>query len=212
MTSPRQHPGTVASSVDDNVGFHFTHDTTLTWRRPPGCHALHVDYILPPDVFADPYELDLRADDYTYTIDAYPDLERPVSAVEQRNTRLRLDVKLPSDVEHAEGVTEVALPLHGRYGLPSSRPRGEAYAVAYVPPPQAFWECGKGQDIFTIPLASAPSAKDVPLVIPIGLSDDLAFVQTGTALTVLAVFCYMAFVFSKVHNRLGIRLYQSKRE
>ncbi|EKM55806.1 uncharacterized protein PHACADRAFT_93850 [Phanerochaete carnosa HHB-10118-sp] len=199
----------IASSVDSNVGFHFTHNTRLVWRRPSGCHALYVEYILPPGIFADPYELDLRADSYTYSIDTQPDLERPVSAVEYRSTLLRLDVKLPSD---AEGVIQVALPLHGRYGLPSSAPLEEAYAVAYVSSPDAFWQCREGQDIYAIPLTTMPPAQDIPLLIPVAISDDLALVEAGTVLSVLAVFCYAAYIFSKVHNRFTVRLHQSKRE
>lgn len=225
MTSSSD-PGSVASSVDQNVGFHFTLSSNLSYRRPPGCLSLHVGYVLHPGVFADPYELDQRAESYAYTIGAMPDLERPVSAVEDHDTLLRLDLQLPSD---AEGAIEVALPLHGRYGLPSSELREEAYAVVYVPPPQAFWQCREGQgalcdapvisqltcfasDIYAIPLTTAPPAKDIPLLIPVGSSDDLVLVESGTTITVLAVFCYMALVFSKVHNRFINHLYQSKRE
>ena len=68
------------------------------------------------------------------------------------------------------------------------------------------------QDGQAISLTTIAPAQGIPLLVPVGLSDDLPFVETGTALSVLVVFGYLAVVFSRVHSRLVNGLYQSKRE
>lgn len=131
--------GNVSSTVDHNVGFHFALTTRLAYHTPARCHSLHVDYALPHGLFVDPYELDLRTDAYTYSLAATPDLERPLSAVEYRDTWLQLHVDPASVGQY--GDVHLVLPLHGRYGLPSNGPREEAYMAVSLPPPTAFWRC-----------------------------------------------------------------------
>ena len=132
-------PGNVSSSLDHNIGFHFTYSSKLAYHRPPQCSELVVDYLLPRGLFADPYELDLRSDSYSYATDIMPDLERPVSAVAEGDTALRLRLN-PSSISDS-GLVEISLPLHARYGDISESAREEAYAKLFLPFPQAFWHC-----------------------------------------------------------------------
>ena len=136
-------PGNVSSAIDHHVGFHFSLTSTLSARPPSGCDQLCLDYTLPHGLFADPYELDLRSDTYSYAMDTVPDLERPVSAVPTGDTLLRLHVN-PS-LTHSDAV-EISLPLHARYGYLSNGDREEAYARLFLPSPHAFWRCpGRGR-------------------------------------------------------------------
>lgn len=137
--SVHSQAGNISSSVDHNVGWHFTLSSRIAYNRPPGCETLHVDCTLPHGIFVDPYELDLRSESYTYSIDTVPDLERPASAVPAQSTALRLHVAPP--LIEKEGMVELALPLHARYGNPSSEVREEAYMAVHLPPPTAFWSC-----------------------------------------------------------------------
>jgi GPI mannosyltransferase 1 subunit X len=220
------HPGNVSFSVDHNVGFHFLLNSKLVFERPSRCKTLCLDYALPPGLFADPYELELHNDAYTYEIDAMPDLERPVFAVEASNTLLHLYVN--SFIGNS-GAVDISLPLHARYGYVSEGAREEAYAKLFLPTPHAFWQCPDlgimllvglrlyvlmwfSTDERTISLKTISPAQGIPLLVPVGLSDDLSFVETVTALSVLVVFGYLAVIFSRIRGRLANRLYQSKME
>ncbi|KIP02661.1 hypothetical protein PHLGIDRAFT_45244, partial [Phlebiopsis gigantea 11061_1 CR5-6] len=99
----------------------------------------HLAYALPRGVFVDPYELDQRAHLYTYTLRAPPDLEKPLSAVDDGDAELQVHVA-PASVGD-RGEIHVELPLHARYGRPAHQPRDEAYSVVRMSPPTAVWRC-----------------------------------------------------------------------
>lgn len=63
-----------------------------------------------------------------------------------------------------------------------------------------------------VPLMIASPVKAIPLLAPVGLSDDLQSVEVGTAFSVLVVFSYLAYTFYKVHSRVINHLHQSKEE
>ena len=63
-----------------------------------------------------------------------------------------------------------------------------------------------------MPLTLLPSAQDLPMYVPIGVSDDLQMVEGGTALAVLLAFAYLAYTFCSVHRRLAKHLFESKEE
>ena len=221
-------PGNLSSTLDQHIGFHFSLATVLLYHRPAHCSSLHLHYVLPHGLFVDPYELDLRTDAYTYSLSASPDLERPVSAVEHHETSLQLTLAPSAVKDH--GRLELAVPIHGRYGLPSYGPREEAYMALKLPPPTAFWRCGESGTSFPcflpvllrltfaaidhtiVPLVTSSPLQDIPLLVPVGMAEDVGFVEGGTALTVLFVSAYLLYVFSRVYSRLANDVYESKKE
>ena len=220
------HPANLSSRLDHHAGFHFSLATAVAYTRPVGCTGPHIAYALPRGVFVDPYELDLRAHEYTYDLRAPPDLEKPLSAVDDGEPSLQVHVA-PALVGD-RGELRVEVPLHARYGYPSNQPRDEAYSIIRMAPPTAFWRCGESgmsprcylsSDLLMtlpgetlLPLELSLPAADLPMYVPIGVVDDLEMVESGTALAVLAAFAYLAFVFYTVHRRLVNRLYASKEE
>lgn len=200
------HPANLSSRLDHHAGFHFTLATAVAYDRPAACSGPHLAYALPRGVFVDPYELDQRAHLYTYTLRAPPDLEKPLSAVDDGDASLQVHVA-PASVGD-RGEMHVELPLHARYGRPAHQPRDEAYAVVRMSPPTAVWRCGES----ALPLELLSPAPDLPMYVPVGVIDDLEVVEAGTALAVLAAFAYLAAVFYTVHRRLVNRLYAGKEE
>jgi hypothetical protein len=116
---------------------------------PPHC-TLHLLHTLPPELFADPYELDLYSAAYVHNLSgARTDLEAPVFALppaEQAPRALRIDVNL-EDACAAPDATltaEIEVPLHVRYGRPSAD--GRALRVD-VQPPAVFWACARPRGV-----------------------------------------------------------------
>lgn len=67
-------------------------------------------------------------------------------------------------------------------------------------------------DYNVVPLVTSSPIQDIPLLIPVGLSGDLRFVESGTALSVLFVFAYLAYIFSKVYRRLANDVYDESKK
>ncbi|KAH9972434.1 PIG-X [Lactifluus volemus] len=151
----------VVSSDDDSVllsstltstkGFHTTSITRLALRgsRPPLCN-LHLYFTLSAQLFADPYELDLRRASYTLQRFGGGNLEAPVFASGSGHgapSGLLLDLIIPEERrggDEEEGgsvvVLSVEVPLHARYGVPKTEGR-ELIDKVVLPPPEAFWAC-----------------------------------------------------------------------
>lgn len=117
-------------------GFHFT----VTTRLAPHPHApaenctLRLLHALPPDVYADRYELAQRPGLSASSLTGASDLELPVGGVDEGGSVLLLDV--PEEGESGELVVDV--PLHARYGRPSSQ---GGYHTIQLGRPVGFWVC-----------------------------------------------------------------------
>ncbi|KAF5379748.1 hypothetical protein D9615_005813 [Tricholomella constricta] len=205
----------LVSSILPKEGYHPVSTTKVTLDRPElladsKC-SLYLYLRLPPLVFVDPYELAHHESFYTFRHWGPSNLELPVSAVQQNNSHLLLDVTLSSN-SHEINVT---LPLHLRYGDLSKRsPSG--HHTAELAWPTGFLKCplSSSSAIRSLPsglphlpseissLFDAASALFIPIShsgptaadlvrVPTGAPGDLAYVEFGTAFTVLVAFCYL---------------------
>lgn len=111
--------------LDGDTPRHSTEETTRC--------TLHVAHALPSTLFADPYELELRRDQFTFLLLGEHNLEFPVHAMTGTGQRLVLNVSLSSDTREIV----VEFPLHLRYAEPG---HGGHRPVA-VPSPAPFWAC-----------------------------------------------------------------------
>lgn len=118
------------SSIRPNQGFHFFITTKTLSKPPSNCDALHLRFVLPPSVFADPYELDLHSASFSYQTSAHPDLELPVTAVDPADTIL--DISATSPV--------VTVPVHARYGR-LQESSGDAFESIRLEYPNATLFC-----------------------------------------------------------------------
>ncbi|KZT56981.1 PIG-X/PBN1 protein [Calocera cornea HHB12733] len=142
-------------SLAPSRGFHRTLSlsppTSSASARLPqetGRCILQALLFLPPQIFADPYELQQRHTDGRLGATRMwgdVELEAPVSAVDGRGTALLLDLDRDPDREEGERTgAEVEVPLHLRY----PRPVGHEQAVESggqerfaLPCPVVFWAC-----------------------------------------------------------------------
>ncbi|KAJ7640735.1 PIG-X [Mycena polygramma] len=157
--------------------------------------SLHLHYVLPRIVFVDPYELNNRADAYTFKHDGPSNLELPV-------------FPLPVD-----GTLDVEVPLHVRYGATAQA--GEApFVYTQLPWPDVFFACPtsvsseskallprmrrsfaaafEAPSTSIISLPSPPGASPFESIrTPVGNAADVARVELDTAVVVLAAFFYL---------------------
>jgi len=213
-------------------GFHPVSHTRLrlgaTACRTTSC-TLHLLHALPPEVFADPYELELYAASYAFNFSSGQgrvDLEAPVFALplsEHRGRVLHISVNTQDACAHENESEDVSLdvhiPLHLRYGLPQSDGRG--YVEASVPPPEAFWACALPDStdpraappalstiVASFPAHSlhvvdrAPGVRSQTVFIPVGDVRDLSIVEAGTVAAVLFAFIWVAWKVVRTRNRL----------
>ncbi|KAI0637300.1 PIG-X [Trametes polyzona] len=210
----------LASSVSAQ-GFHFTVSTTINVPDASDLqrHTLHVVFDLDPHVYADQYELAQRPG-YTSQFWGTTDLEKPVSAVNPNGTVLLLTADT-SELNHSRPVNiTLEVPLHVRYGrpiagtdstnafhhIPLQRPLGflasKSNSVAEVPEALRPYTALSGwpTSIHLIPDASA--AETLGVTIPVGVLDDLAWVDIGTATVMLAMFFYLLHASVRTAQRL----------
>jgi hypothetical protein len=99
----------------------------------PAC-KLHLVQTLPSGVFVDPYELQLRREEYSAVVYGELNLELPVH--EMSGEGQVVDVRVAISAEAKE--VQVELPLHLRYGVPR---KGGGMQVVEISWPEAFWAC-----------------------------------------------------------------------
>jgi hypothetical protein len=142
----------LSSTLNPTKGLHTTSTTRLALRdsssRARSC-TLHLYFSLPTQLFADPYELALRHAFYAFERFGGGNLEAPVFAPGAGGpSGLLLDVVVPEDVvdddEH-EGIIQIDVPLHARYGVPKTGV--ELMDEVVLPPPEAFWACPSSDDV-----------------------------------------------------------------
>jgi hypothetical protein len=124
------HPPTMGMILDPE-----TRKQTAPSR--PACE-LYLSQTLPSDMFADPYELELRSTEYEATVYGERNLELPVHEMSGEGQLVLLRVPLSADVRN----TTIDLPLHLRYGMPRKIFKGDSgIQTVEVPWPEAFWAC-----------------------------------------------------------------------
>ncbi|KAF9807687.1 hypothetical protein IEO21_08124 [Rhodonia placenta] len=199
-------------------GFHLTASSRIRvddWSLVAHC-SLHVLHVLPPDVYADPYELALRPA-YSSRLHPASDLELPVAAVNHSDSVLILDVHAPRTAPDVL----VDVPLHARYGNPAPA----SYHPIALPSPLAFWACPSSARTLAHPPAPPPqlqpylspemfsshaislipsSAADerADIVIPVGTPSHLPLVDIGTASVMLLMFVYLVYASISTAQRL----------
>jgi len=138
------------SSTAPADGFHLTSTTHIAFSNSDlfsNC-SLHLYFSLPPLIFVDPYELAHHARSYAFNHWGTANLELPIHAVPQNNSRLLLTVSPEHDlwnsddpnpeVNEVEFGLEIKVPLHLRYGDPRSN---SGYHTAEMDWPTGFLAC-----------------------------------------------------------------------
>jgi hypothetical protein len=132
------------SNVEEPHGFHTTSVTYVDTTRPGDSCDLHVIYLLPPEIFIDPYDLERRAQEGNgprFMLWGEVDLEAPVETVDQRGSVLLIEgpeqLSRPIDIE-----------LHLRYARPSKD--GKLYQTTHAPWPWPFWACATSRKRFAL--------------------------------------------------------------
>ncbi|CCM05331.1 uncharacterized protein FIBRA_07545 [Fibroporia radiculosa] len=211
-------PAASLSSSLSAQGFHFTYSTRVHVEdvsAVANC-SLHIVHVLPPDVYADQYELALRPG-YASSLRGTSDLERPVAAVDKNGSVLLIDVEIVEDTRYEYTVD---IPLHARYGHPAEE-SGRPYHTIILPPPLGFWACPTSElsrpfpeqlvphvspDAFAFSSISliphTPSDERAEVTIPVGKLGDLAMVDIGTAAVMLIMFSYIVVVSIRTARRL----------
>ncbi|KAJ6459737.1 PIG-X [Mycena vitilis] len=208
------------------------HPVFKTSVKAPGygnC-SLHLHYALPSIVFADPYELSNRADEYTFKYNGPSNLELPVFALPAAKDGLDEDVaaELLLTITHPlpeDGASEVEVPLHVRYGATARA--GEApFVHTQLSWPDAFFACPtsvyggskallprmhpsfaanfEASSISIVRLHPPPGASPFESIrTPVGNAADVGRVELGTAVVVLAAFFYLVRTVRRTVTRLN---------
>ncbi|KAL6309222.1 PIG-X, partial [Sparassis latifolia] len=213
-------------------GFHLSARTTIPVSSSLVRHcSLHVLYVLVPDLYADQHELAQRTA-YRVQLHGSDDLELPVAAVASADSVLLLHAFLaenaisdltldvPLHARYGNPVPASQSPYHSislrpptafwacpTSGTPEStapKPVPNNLAAAhsmpddlapYVPP-----KLFPSSRLSVIPYDAFPH--DLEVTIPVGVSDDLRYIDVGTAAVMLLMFAYLVSVSVKTARRL----------
>jgi len=213
----------LSSTLTPTNGFHTTSTTHIALRgsRPRSC-TLHLYFVLPAQLFADPYELAHRREYYTFERFGGGNLEAPVFAPGAGGpSGLLLDLIVP---EIRDGsILDIEVPLHARYGIP--RMGGELIDEVVLPPPEAFWACPQpgahgsgvkgvqvpdalqnivqlapafqGGDLAFALIPRAESGRAQTLRVPVGDVGDVALVEAGTVVVIILAFAYLLRIIAR---------------
>ncbi|KAJ6495406.1 PIG-X [Mycena sanguinolenta] len=207
--------------------FHPVFKTSISAPGHENC-TLNLHYELSPMIFVDPYELSNRADTYSFKYAGPSNLELPVFALsgddEEENAALLVSVAQPLS---ADGVLDVEVPLHARYGhtrSSTSESSENSFQLTPLPWPDAFLACPTSaagaesqplpsmrrefaaafDDAVIIRLSPPRGAISVETVrTPVGDADHVRSVEVGTAVTVLVAFFYLVRAVRRTIVRLG---------
>ncbi|KAJ6595555.1 PIG-X [Mycena vulgaris] len=197
------------SFLGHEQSFHPIFKTRISASGFEKC-SLHLHYALPEGVFVDPYELDNRADAYSFQYEGTSNLELPVAALADASSALLLSVVgTPETVE---------VPLHVRYGATAVAP----FHHTQLPWPDAFFACPPSTPsadalpvmprAFSAPfdnssifrLATPPDSVLVEVIhTPVGDAADVGRVEVGTAVVVLASFFYLVRAVRRAAARMS---------
>jgi len=209
----------LSSVLHPSYGYHPVSTTTLLIPSLENC-TFHLLYTLPPSVFVDKYELENYRHSYSFHYWGTSNLEYPVFAVELSASTLLLNVK------RSDGMIQIDLPLHLRYGWPAPPSSKTGYVSIKVKKPTCFVSCPPSVNSSLLHASPSQLQEQVgqlltknstqlvttivpqngdTLRVPVGNLGDLAYVEYGTVLTVLVLFCYLACLTIKVAERLALR-------
>ncbi|EJF62513.1 hypothetical protein DICSQDRAFT_57442 [Dichomitus squalens LYAD-421 SS1] len=214
---------TFSSSLDAQ-GFHFTLSTIVNVSSRDDHCTFHLLLELDPHVYADQYELAQRPE-YTSLVWGDADLERPVSAVHPNGSVLLVTTHKHVTLRAQATNFTVDVPLHARYGRPTET-SGAAFHPITLKHPIGFFACIDDSKWVCRPIvvpellkpyASYPGWPPLPLflvkdsspneqlqlVIPVGVREDLAWVDVGTAITMTVMFFYLLFASIRTARRLA---------
>ncbi|KAI0371825.1 hypothetical protein BV20DRAFT_941513 [Pilatotrama ljubarskyi] len=218
---------TLSSSIS-GAGFHFTLSTTVTVADSLvlDTQTLHILFDLDPHIYADQYELAQRPG-YSSILWGTTDLEKPVSAVDPGGSVLLVTADT-SRLVHVPANITFDVPLHARYGRPVAdvdadgayhhivvkRPLGflasnadGEHSHGEVPPVLRPYVSLDGWPSFHMSIIPDTST-DGPfnVVIPVGVLDDLAWVDIGTATVMIAMFFYLLHASFRTARKLSRKL------
>ncbi|KAJ6543540.1 PIG-X, partial [Mycena vulgaris] len=194
-----------SSALVQANSFHPTLLTNVEVFEIDTC-GLHIYYALPPLIFIDPYELANYRSSYSFQHIEPSNLELPPAALEQSGSSLLLTVSVP----RRGGTIDAEVPLHVRYGTTSANRSLALFQTAELQSPYVLLSCPQSlphKDTVTVPaefqqlfnpavsriVPIAPHAPDSVGIVhtPIGIADDLAVVEIGTATIIALSFCYL---------------------
>ncbi|KAI8998942.1 hypothetical protein BD414DRAFT_433285, partial [Trametes punicea] len=219
------------SSAISGSGFHFAITTTVSIPASPDAakRKIHLVHDLDPHVYADQYELAQRPG-YSAVLWGTTDLEKPVSAVPQNGSVLLLT----ADTSHllpgqsADIILEV--PLHARYGrpvagvhqnqafyrVPLKRPVGflaeglhTTHVTATTEMPEVLRPYASLDGWPSPPLSlirDISTADPLEIVLPVGVLDNLAWVDAGTAVVMITMFFYLMHASVKTARRISTKI------
>ncbi|KAI0781274.1 PIG-X [Trametes elegans] len=204
-------------------GFHFSLSTTLHFPDTLDWDGrkLHVVYDLDPHVYADQYELAQRPG-YSSLLWGTSDLEKPVSAVDGQGSVLLVTPDMSQMVEKGPTNITLEVPLHARYGRPTAGNAKNATYRIVLDRPLGFFELEQSSGTELPPslqrytaLNGWPSPSSLSLIpdatpeeslevtIPVGVLDDLAWVDAGTAVVMISMFFYLLHASVRTARRLS---------
>ncbi|TEB31583.1 hypothetical protein FA13DRAFT_1791374 [Coprinellus micaceus] len=198
------------STLDPPYGAHPTIVTTalLPELSQNASCSLFVHYILPPLLFVDKYELEMRKEEYEVVgLRASKDLDDSVGV----ELVLRKGVRF-NDIQ-------VRLPIHVRYGQPVTSGTGTPYTIQSLEPPSLVLTCLDGitscsnndeapnylqsflsTESYCLTKSSAPQPLEIS--IPLGNTTDLPVVEFGTSAVILACFTWIVLEAWRASSRL----------
>ncbi|KAK7039628.1 RBR-type E3 ubiquitin transferase [Favolaschia claudopus] len=213
-----------SSSLLHPHSYHPVFRTRISASGHENC-TLNLYYELPPLIFVDPYELSNRADTYSYKYAGSSNLELPVFALGEDDSRNSTLLVTGVETLSREGVLEVEVPLHTRYAHTSTT--GTTFQETKLSWPDAFLACSlsgstsrprydselpKMPTEFVVAFEAKTIVRLWPLegVIPvetvstpIGNTADVSTVELGTAVVIISAFLFLVHAVRRTVARIG---------
>lgn len=189
-------------------------------QGPPTSCELYLSFNLPRDIFVDPHELALRRGEYEYRLWGSRDVEKPAHAVEEGQVVLLDLTRAATESLSRSKEHRVDAPLHLRYAAPAEG----GHAKVSMRSPVGFWACpwyegprhrahdsvlpkqvvetfGSNYSIHAIPRDMGVNA-NLSVSVPVGNVAHLRFVESTSAVVLIACFIYLLSTFIKAARRL----------
>ncbi|KII88853.1 hypothetical protein PLICRDRAFT_91349 [Plicaturopsis crispa FD-325 SS-3] len=215
----------LAISLSSNRGFHTSFTSRILVNEPSWLQncSLHLLFDLPPLLFVDPYELALRAAQYSFSLHGSTNLELPVSAVDPNGSSVLLSLATP--LGNTPLNVTVDLPLHARYGEPAPDDASGYYTVD-VPVPTVLGACRASDptpynhSLLVTPdnllaffnqsslalttVVDSTNVSALSFSTPIGHAGDASSVESVTVLAILVSFAWVMRTAQVVARRVSL--------
>ncbi|KAJ3543562.1 hypothetical protein NMY22_g3098 [Coprinellus aureogranulatus] len=220
-----------SSILDPNYGAHPSIVTTiqLPELQPDSACSLLLHYTLPPLLFVDKYELEMRSGEYQVVGlrgRGAKELEKPVHALQIENggdSAVGVELAVRKDLETQADTIQVRLPIHVRYGEPVASNSSAPYTIQGLESPSVVLACSDGvpscnshseipnylrsfaeDSIYAKPYCTVKSSAPQPLEIsvPLGNTVDIPVVEISTSAVILACFVWIALEAWRTSRRL----------